>query len=242
MTNKQCSRRTQLLELTNNPLKTALYNHLAFGLFSVLPCRKETSSLWVMRWAVHADADMRPLWINTHAHKQSTQTQWWARVCSRMWDVWRTWAILELNEVTSVPSGWEKAPRCWSLQPPVVISVMMMPTASHAGTPTTPATHPNVPQLYHCSGPFHSPQAGLGIISLLRKKLCKSFHPPRCAQGPLTRVDILICCRQSLLAAPAITEQRAAWKKKKKKQIKPCWLAGGGQQWNSRKHGVELYR
>lgn len=158
-------------------------------------------------WAVHADADMLPPWNNTHAHKQSAQMQW----CSRMWDVWRTWAILELNEVTSVPWGWEKAPAVG------VSSPSDHQRDDDANSEPCRDTHhpnprPNVPQLCHCSGPFHSPQAGLGIISLLRKKLCKSFHPLRCAQGPLTWVDILICCRQSL---PAITEQRAAWKKKK---------------------------
>lgn len=38
----------------------------------------------------------------------------------------------------------------------------------------------------------------LGIISFLHKKLCKSFHPMRWVLGPLTWVDILICCRKTV--------------------------------------------
>lgn len=184
--------------------KTAIYihvinasSHRSVGLFQF----GETSSLWVMTWVVHADAHPRPVW-KQHARKCSVR--------SRMWGVWRT------NEVTSVPSGWEKAPA--------------VGVSSHTGhrreddanskpcrDTHQPRPHPNVPQLFHCSGPFHSPQAGLGIISLVRKKLCKSFYPPRCTQGPLTWVDILICCRQSL-PPPLPWQSREQHGKKKKKE------------------------
>lgn len=114
---------------------------------------------------------------------------------------------------------------------PVVISEMMMPTASHAGTPTTPA--PTLMFLNYAIvlGPFHSPQAGLGIISLLRKKLCKSFHPLRCAQGPLTWVDILICCRQSLPAAPAPCHHSAESCMEKKREADEASLTR--RQWTT---------
>lgn len=54
----------------------------------------------------------------------------------------------------------------------------------------------------------------LGIISFLHKKLCKSFHPVRWVLGPLTRVDILICCRQFLSPtreASCMEKQMQAW-------------------------------
>lgn len=201
-------------------------------------------------WAVHADADMRPLGNNTHKHTHTKKAyrhsgEWaCAHACGMFEGRGLFWSWMRSRPC--LRGG--KRPQCrWSLQPQWSSAgwwcqQQAMHRDTHPHHPRHP--HSNVPQLRHCSGPFHSPQAGLGTISLLRKKLCKSFHPLRWALGPLTWVDILICCRLSLRRphppVPPITERRDAWQKKK--QMQPCWFAGGGQQWSSRRYGVESYR
>lgn len=54
------------------------------------------------------------------------------------------------------------------------------------------------PQLHHCSERFHSPQAGKASSSSSIKSFVKSFHPVPRVLGPLTWVDILICCRKTV--------------------------------------------
>lgn len=67
---------------------------------------------------------------------------------------------------------------------------------------------PSDPQLHHCSERFHSPMTGKASSPLSTKSFVKSFHPVRWVLGPLTRVDILICCTKTV---PPLC-QSATWK------------------------------
>lgn len=137
-------------------------------------------------WADHTERP-QSLGKTENTHRRGAWAFVYACGVVRGWGIfWST-----VSQMRSHPCLGERG-LCGGVSRPVDISEMPRPTATQAGTPPqwssiTPLFWV-IPLSIGC----------LGIISLLHKKLCKSFHPAWCAQGPLTWVDILIYCRKSV--------------------------------------------
>lgn len=117
---------------------------------------------------------------------------WCVSMCASMWDGWRVGVFWS-------PVSWMRSHLCLRGKRPLLWGLQASGHQWHAHAHSH--TGRDSPQWSSITPLFWAIPLSLdwlGIISFLHKKLCKSFHPVRWVLGPLTWIDILICCRKTV--------------------------------------------
>lgn len=136
-------------------------------------------------WADHTEGP-QPLWKTENTHKCGV----WACVYACGVVGGRGYSRAQLAEWGHI-HAWGGKVLCCGVFRPVDISGHQAQRHTGRDSPQWSSITPLFWVIPHSLG-------WLGIISFLHKKLCKSFHPVRWVLGPLTWVDILICCRKTV--------------------------------------------